>query len=300
VAAVHAGHVDPSARATFAQQRRAAGRVDGHWGWGQPAAKLAGDKAIELATAAGAGAVTIERCNHIGRLGEHAAAVADAGLVGIALCNAEAVVAPFGGTERVLGTNPIAMACPRAAGPPIVFDISTAAVAEGKLGVALAAGAKIKPGAVIDASGAETTDPAAFYDGGALLPFGGHKGYGLSLFVEILGGILSRSGASSSPRYAHGNGTLVISIDPEAFCERERFLEEVAFLARRVTSSAGAGDERPQLPGEPELRTKEARLRGGVPIPTSTWREIVALGNALDLGTSTWTAGEPLTWPQEA
>jgi uncharacterized oxidoreductase len=181
-----------------------------------------------------------------------------------------------------------------------VFDISTAAVAEGKLGVALAAGARIKPGAVIDAAGEETTDPAAFYDGGALLPFGGHKGYGLSVFVEILGGILSRSGASSSPRYSHGNGTLVIAIDPEAFCDREQFLDDVALLERRVTSSAGAGDERPQLPGEPELRTKEARLRGGVPIPASTWREIVALGDALDLDTSAWAAREPLNWPQGA
>ncbi len=188
----------------------------------------------------------------------------------------------------MLGTNPIAMACPRAAGPPIVFDISTAAVAEGKLGVALAAGARIKPGAVIDAAGGETTDPAAFYAGGALLPFGEHKGYGLSVFVEILGGILSGAGASSSPRYSHGNGTLVIAIDPATFCERERFLDDVALLARRVTSSAGAGDERPQLPGEPELRTKEARLRGGVPIPASTWREIVALGDALALDTSAW------------
>src|SRR5262249_38303658 len=91
VAAVDAAQVDPGARATFALERGAAGRVAGHWGWGQPAAALACEKAAELAASVGVAAVTIERCNHVGRLGEHAAAVADAGLLGIALCNAEAV-----------------------------------------------------------------------------------------------------------------------------------------------------------------------------------------------------------------
>ena len=300
VAAVRDGQVDPAARATFARQRPATGRVDGHWGWGQPAAALATATATELAAATGVAAVTIERCNHVGRLGEHVAAIAGAGMVGVALCNAEAAVAPFGGIERVLGTNPIAMACPTAAGPPVVFDISTAAVAEGKLSVARAAGARIAPGAVIDAAGGQTTDPAAFYDGGALLPFGGHKGYGLSVFVEILGGILSGSGASSSPQYSHGNGTLVIAIDPEAFVERGRFLDEVAFLARRLTASAPAAGDRPQMPGEPESRTKAARLRDGVPMAASIWREIVALGGTLDLDTSTWMVREPLAWPRGA
>src|SRR6266581_3412589 len=159
---------------------------------------LAVDTAIELAIECNASAVTIARCNHIGRLGEYVERLALKGMVGIAMCNTGAVVAPFGGRARMLGTNPFAFAAPAGeSNPPIMIDFATASVAEGKLVLARAKNEVIPLGSIIDSAGHPSVDPDAFYAGGALLPFGGHKGYGMSVMVELLGGVLSGGGASS-------------------------------------------------------------------------------------------------------
>jgi uncharacterized oxidoreductase len=140
------GDVRPAARATVTHRDRATARVDGDWGWGQPAMRLATRTAVDLARAHGVGAVVVNRCFHVGRIAPYVEAAARAGLVAIAMTNAGPAVAPFGGKKRLLGTNPFGWAVPRAAGKePPSFDIATAAIAEGKLQLARAKGERIAP-----------------------------------------------------------------------------------------------------------------------------------------------------------
>src|SRR5207247_3720177 len=127
----------PRARGVVPSLGDAGARVDGAWGWGQPAAHIATDTASKLARANGVGLVTVGRCNHIGRLGEYIEKLSRAGQIGLMLCNSPPAVAPYGGYTRLLGTNPISWGAPRARGQhPIVMDFATASIAEGKLRIA--------------------------------------------------------------------------------------------------------------------------------------------------------------------
>jgi LDH2 family malate/lactate/ureidoglycolate dehydrogenase len=170
---------------------------------GSPAGCLAAETAGDL----GVGAVVLQESPHVGRLADYVELIARTGRVGMAVVNAWVRVAPFGGRDRRLGTDPIAFAIPRAGTQrPIVVDFATSVLAEGKLKVALADGAAVTPGAIIDADGNPTEDPADFYAGGSLLSAQGHKGYGLAVAIEALGGALSGMGPAMIPGYRDGNG----------------------------------------------------------------------------------------------
>ena len=281
------GQVKPAQPAEVARRRGSVAAVDGHWGFGQPAAQLATRLAIDVANASGVAAVTIDRCNHIGRLGEYVAAMAAAGKVGMAWCNSGPVVAPYGGSGRVMGTNPIAWAVPRAGGPEIVVDFATSSVAEGKLVLARAAAEPVAPGLIIDANGLPTTDPNDFYAGGALLPFGGHKGSGLSIMVELAGGVLSGMGASPMEDYAGGNGTVLVALDIEAFMPLEEYLAKAgAFWTEAKRIGAGPSNAEVFMPGEVEDLTRTRRLAEGIPVTDQVRRQIsgLASGVKIDLG----------------
>src|ERR1700761_3267355 len=200
------GQIQPAAQPGVSQRQGAIAVIDGHWGFGQSAARLAVDVVAETAAATGVAAVTIRACNHIGRLGEYVSDLADQGLAGLAFCNAGPVVAPFGGAGRALGTNPFAWGAPGGPGGPLVVDFSTAGVAEGKLKLAAADGRPVAEGLIVDAAGHSSTNADDFYAGGALLPFGGHKGSGLSVMIELLGGLLTGMGTAPTPSYGGGNG----------------------------------------------------------------------------------------------
>ncbi len=252
---IETGQVKPTQFAEVARRRGAVAAVDGHWGFGQPAAQLATGLAVEISADSGVAAISIDRCNHVGRLGEYVAAMAAAGKVGMAWCNSGPVVAPFGGAGRVMGTNPLACAVPRAGGPEIVVDFATSSVAEGKLVLARAAGEQVAPGLIIDAYGRPTTDPNDFYAGGALLPFGGHKGSGLSIMIELAGGVLSGMGASPTADYAGGNGTVLVALDIEAFMPLEEYLQKSAqFWAEAKSKGSGPLNAEVLMPGEVEDR----------------------------------------------
>lgn len=262
--------------------------VDGRWGFGQPAARLAGDVAIELAQAHGIGAVAVASCNHVGRLGEYVQQIADARCVGIAFCNSGPVVAPLGGTRRTFGTNPMAWAAPRSGGDPLVLDFSTAASAEGKVKMALMRGQQVAEGVLVDSAGRPSNEPADLYAGGALLPFGGHKGSGLSLMIELTGGLLSGMGTSPMPDFAGGNGALLTALSIEAFTAFDDFTGRAGAFADRVrTAPDGSVEPDVLLPGQLEFDTGRQRDVGGVPVPDSVRREITVLGDRyeLDLGT---------------
>ncbi len=280
---VRSGQVKPAARPAVSAHYQATATVDGAWGWGQPAARLAMETAVALAAEHGVGAVTTGHCNHIGRLGEYVEAMARAGMMGLALCNAGPVVAPFGGRDRRLGTNPFAWAAPtETLDQPLMLDFATSAVAEGKLRVARSKGQEVGPGLLIDAAGQPSSRPDDFYAGGALLPFGGHKGYAMSVMVELLAGALSGAAPACLPEYDHSNGTLMVAFNIAAF----RPLEDVVAQSGRFRDAVKSSRPAPgfggvNLPGEPETQARRQRLESGIPMPRQTWAELRALATRL-------------------
>jgi LDH2 family malate/lactate/ureidoglycolate dehydrogenase len=280
---VRDGLVVPAAVPFVDWRSGATAHVDGRWGWGAVGARLGTETAIALARENGVGLVTVDRCVHIGRIGEYVALMAAAGMAGIALCNCGPGVAPYGGRERIFGTNPFAFAAPGGPGqPPFVVDFATSGVAEGKLRVARAKGETVAPGLIVDRDGQPSQLPDAYYDGGALLPFGGHKGYGLGLMVEVLGGLLSGAGISSLPGYDSANGTLLLAIATARFVAGDVVSSQMGAFAERISNSKPAqGFERVLLPGEPERLAEAQRSRDGVPIPETTWAKLQQLRQTL-------------------
>ena len=283
VEAAREGHVHPAVEPVLVDREGATARVDGRWGWGPPAMRLATETAIAAAREFGVGVAVVHRCYHIGRVAPYVETVARAGMVGIALANAGPAVAPYGGRERVMGTNPFAWAVPRAAGrEPLAFDIATAAIAEGKLRVARAKGDRIAAGLLIDKDGAPSEDPNDFYAGGALLPFGGHKGYGIGLLAQVLGRGLAGLDPHTLATHRGINGPLVLALDLAPFGPPERFVEAVEAQCAEITASAVAdGFAEVLLPGDPELRARERRLAEGIPVAEPTWEDFRALAGEL-------------------
>lgn len=278
---VRSGRVDPRASPDAETTRPGAVVVHGQRAFGQLSANRAVRELLDLTGHArqAAGVAVVRDCNHIGRLGEYVAELAEHDLVAMAFGNADPTVAPFGGRERRLGTNPLAWAVPRARGKPaLVMDWATSGVAEGKLAVARDRGEAVAPGLVLDTDGRGTTDPTAFYAGGVLLPFGGHKGYGLSVLIEIVGGLLSGAGVGSMPGYSGHFGTVITAFAIDAFQPVDEFRERTEDFCRRLAETPPAhGHDEVLVPGEPEERTRAERERDGIPIADVTWRELNAL-----------------------
>jgi uncharacterized oxidoreductase len=282
---VREGKVKPRARAEVVRRRGATACVSAHRGWGQPAAALAAQTASELAFEHGAGAVVLQESPHVGRLADYVEQIAAAGQLAMAVTNAWVNVAPFGGRDRRLGTDPIAFAIPRRGGePPIISDFATSVVAEGKLQVARARAATVAPGTIIDRDGRPTEDPEDFYCGGALLPAQGYKGYGLAVAIEALGGALSGIGPAMLPDYGDGNGMFVLALAIDAFTSTERFVEQIEQMAQALHAAPTApGAEEVLLPGELERRTREQRERDSIPVASGTWDAVATLARELDV-----------------
>ncbi|WP_167050574.1 Ldh family oxidoreductase [Salinibacterium sp. ZJ77] len=273
---VERGRVIPDAAPRVISDRGAAVMIDGQHGWGQTAAHFAVGVAADRARELGAAVVTIRNCNHVGRIGEYVDELTRSGLVGIMWCNADPCVAPFGGAERMLGTNPFAVGVPTES-EPVVVDFATASVAEGKLRVARASGTQAPPGAVVDRNGAATTDPNDFYNGGALLPFGAHKGYGLSLIVELIGGALSGGHPSVNADYIAGNGVVLIAIDPAFFVGADAFLADTTEATQKIAASRPAREgDRVLLPGDVE-RMQAQKNTATITMADAIWADVVAL-----------------------
>src|SRR3989454_10133664 len=191
------GRIDPKPKITVVRESPSTATVDGGNGLGLVVGPKANAIAMEKAVAVGSGWVSGRNTNHYGIAGHHALQALKRDLIGWAMTNATKSVAPLWGIERMLGTNPIAIAFPGLDEPPIVIDMATSATAYGKIEIAKRAGKPIPLGWAIDRDGAPTTDPNAMIDGGAQLPLGsdrdggGHKGYGLALMVDVLSAVLS-------------------------------------------------------------------------------------------------------------
>ncbi|MBI3920383.1 MAG: Ldh family oxidoreductase [Armatimonadetes bacterium] len=282
---IREGRLVPTAAPVLEGETEITALVDGRCAFGQITASFAVQTALQKARTSPLAAVGTRNTMHFGRLGDYAETAALEGCIALMWGNGMfpgGRVAPFGGRKPVLGTNPMAMAVPRRDGPPIVSDFSTASIAEGKVRVAAASGQAVPSGCLIDAEGKETTDPSALYRGGALLTFGGHKGFGLSVLCDVLAGLVTGNRVAASPDYEPSNGLFVILIDPGAFRSTEEYydgLEEFCHLIESVPPAEGFS--RVMLPGEPEQLSLETN-KDTVSVADSTWEGLVAL--AQDLG----------------
>jgi len=259
--------------------------IDGGWGFGQVIGEEAMNLAIQKAERAGIGIVSVRQSCHLGRIGEYPQMAANKGMIALLFVNTHGggkLVAPWGGRERRLSANPIAAAIPRKDSWPILLDLSTCSIAEGKVRTMLNKKIPVPPGNIIDSDGNPTTDPATFYGPpeGALLPFGGHKGFALGLVTDILAGALSGAGCSRKDADRVGNAFLGIVIHIERFRPEAAFYFDVEGLIEFVKSSALApGFDSILIPGEPEAREKAKRQEAGIPIDDETWRQIAEVAH---------------------
>ncbi|HXG08397.1 MAG TPA: Ldh family oxidoreductase [Gemmataceae bacterium] len=266
--------------------------VDGHWGLGQVQAHRLLQRLIAKARAAGLAAGTLRQCGHIGRLGEYAEAAAGQGLAFLATVNSHGYgrgVAPPGGTEGRIGTNPLCLGAPTT-GDPVVLDIGTSVCAEGKVRVLYNKGQRAPEGWLLDAQGKPTTDPAVLYQEprGTILPLGGpqaYKGFGIGLLLDMFAG-----GLSGAPCSRPGlpllvaNAVLFIALDIDQFAGREHFLREVSDLAEAVrTCPRAEGVREILLPGDPERRERARRRETGIPLDDGTWGQLVEVAKKLNV-----------------
>jgi uncharacterized oxidoreductase len=261
--------------------------VDGQFGFGQVMGEQATKLGIDKAGRQGVAVVALRNSGHLGRIGDWAEMAAHAGKVSLHFVNTSGggiLVAPFGGSQRRLSANPIAAGVPVKSGPPIILDMSTCTIAEGKIKVAFNKGTKVPDGCLLDGAGNPTSDPKAFYvaPAGAILPFGGHKGYGLSVIAEVLAGALSGGSCSHFGVDRVANNMLSIFFDPAVFQSADSFSAEIdSFITHVKSSRTVMPDGEVLMPGEPEARTRARKLDEGIEIDDTTWGQIVATGESL-------------------
>lgn len=284
---IEKGIIKPGANIEIVNETPSTAILNGNWGFGQVVAKRAMDLAIEKAKGNAISVVCVYNCNHIGRLADYAVMASENDMIGVVMANSTKIVAPFGGRERMLSTGPICFAFPSYLEFPLVIDIATSVVAEGKVRVALHKGEKIPLGWIIDKDGNPSNNPKDLYDGGAILPLGGdehgHKGFGLGLAIEILSGILTGAGCAYEET-KRGNGVFIEVINVERFMPVEEFKRRVGDLVKVIKGSkTRPGFKEILIPGEPEYLTEKVRLRDGIYVPEKTWEEIVNLAKKLGL-----------------
>ena len=274
----------PSEEPQVTHETPATAVMDGRRGWGHYAVDRAMSLAIQKARTVGIGAVALYRCNHAGRMGEYVTEAAQAGCIGMLMAGLGGTgvgcAAPYGGRGRYLGTNPMAVGVPSGGEFPFVLDFATTTVAQGKLKVAQSKHESVPEGWMLDAEGKPSTRPEDFFEGGTLLPFGGHKGYALSLMTCLMGGL---SGVFQAERSALG-GIYVQAADVAAFQPGEGYLKNVrSFLDAIKSAPPAREDQAVLLPGEPEHLNRLARLRDGIELPDSVWEQLTAAANSREL-----------------
>lgn len=288
VADLAGGAIDGQGTPSILHETPTTALVSGGWTFGHVGAAYAANLAIEKARATHIAAVELVQVHHIGRLGEYAEMGVAANTIVMLMAgfghNAPNQ-APFGGAAPLLATNPIAIGIPAGERDGMVLDFATAAIAAGKVSVAQAKGQQLAPGILIDKHGHATTDPAALFDGGALLPFGGHKGWALALAIEFLGRVLAGGEAHADGehggRYYRSSGTLFIAIDPATFRPGADYAAAADALVDRTRAIPPAeGFDAVLLPGDPERRTRADRLAHGIPLPDATWAAILDTARA--------------------
>ncbi|HSV34803.1 MAG TPA: malate/lactate/ureidoglycolate dehydrogenase [Ramlibacter sp.] len=301
VDAVLEGGLKPNAKAKVVLDGGSLLSLDGRRGYGQ----MVGEQAMALGMARakelGSCILALANAHHLGRIGHFAEMATHHGLVSLHFVNvlSRPVVAPWGGADGRYGTNPCCIGVPLKGREPFVLDFATSRVAQGKMRVAYNEGREVEPGYLIDAQGRPTTDPGVVVvpqsDGlfGALMAFGEHKGYGMAVACELLGGALTGSGTWHRPADAARavvNGMLTILIDPQKLGTRASFeTEALAFVDWLKQSPPAPGSEGVRIAGEPERQARAHREREGIAIDDATWAEMLAAGRKVGLDLSSRT-----------
>lgn len=281
VSTLASGWVDGHAQPQVTDSAPAFISVDARNGYAQPAHEAAQALLIEKARSQGIALLAMHDSHHFAALWPDVEPYAEQGLVALTFVNSMACVVPHGGRRALFGTNPIAFAAPRENGYPLVFDLATSAMAHGDIQIAAREGRQVPPGSGVDRNGEPTCDPNAILDGGALLPFGGHKGSALSMMVELLAAALTGGNFSfgfswaqhpgaQSPR----TGQLLIVIDPSKGAGAN-FARRAEDLVRALHD---AGQER--MPGDRRYRQREESLAKGVPVAAADLARLRELANA--------------------
>ncbi|OQP85045.1 lactate dehydrogenase [Rhizobium rhizosphaerae] len=250
-------------------------RVDACNGFTQPALAAGTPLLLEKLAENGVALIAIRRSHHFGALWPDVEPFARRGLVALSMVNSFACVAPVGGRKPVYGTNPIAFAAPRAGEDPLVFDQAASALANGDVRIAAREGRMLAPGSGIDREGQPTGDPAAILNGGALLPFGGHKGAAIALMIEILSAALTGGNFSFEVDWSKHpgaetpvTGQILILIDPERGTSGG-FAARVETLLDRVIDAG-----QPRLPGDRRYALRRASARDGIPVDGALLRDL--------------------------
>lgn len=290
------GRVNPRPKIRIVREKASVATVDGDNGLGLVVGPRANEIAMEKAEKHGSGWVAVCNSNHFGIAGYYPLKAVERDLIGWAMTNTTKLVAPLWGAQRMLGTNPIAIAFPAAAEPPVVIDLATSAAAYGKIEIALREQEKVPKGWIIDREGRPTTDPQRMIDGGALLPLGseretgGHKGYALAAMVDLLCGVLS--GANWGPfvppfalrqeiperSVGKGIGHFFGALAIDGFIDKTEFKRRVDEWIRVLRSTKPApGTSGPLIPGDPEREAEAVRSRDGIPLSAAVIEELRAI-----------------------
>lgn len=264
--------------------------IDGQIALGQPTARIAVERAAAMAKSGGVAIVNLLDAHHIGRIGHYSEIAAEAGLISLFWVNVAGrppIVAPYAAKEARFGTNPHAIGIPVPEGEPIILDFATSRMAHGKARVALNKGEQVPPGYIIDGEGRPTTDPAHVFPHaipglalGALLPFGDHKGAGLSLIAELLSaGLMGAARIDEKPQKSWIINSLFgvlidpARLEPDAGLRRSRIESYLAF----VRAAKPQDPANPVLaPGDKERSVRAERGRNGIPLDDETWSQIIA------------------------
>ena len=292
------GTVDPTGQPETVFNNGVISVIDGHMGFGQVIMEEAMRQVASNAAERGLAMVAVRNTAHSGRLGEWAEMLAAEGLASLHFLRSTGSMAvPFGGSDRRLAINPLAMCVPVAGRHPILLDMTTTVVAEGKLAIARNKGLEVAPGTIVDKDGESTTDPNDFYEGGALLPIAGHKGSCLNMLTDILSGAMTGEGCSNPEKTALVNSTTSIAIKPGTYLDTDWFSTEIKRYAGYVTASpprdAGGAV---LMPGDVEHQIRQERSRDGVPLDDATWSQVVDAGRGVGLndGEMSELAGQSL------
>lgn len=284
IGSIRNGHLDVSAEAKLIRDNTAVMLVDGQFGFGQVVGSQATAMAIERARETGIVCMGVRNCHHLGRIGSYGEQCAEAGMVSVHFVNVVGhgpLVSPFAGRERRMSTNPFCCVVPRTDGPPIVLDMATSAIAQGKVRVAYMKGVEVPDGALLDQAGLATNDPKVMFEEpfGSLGPFGAHKGYGLAVMCELLGGGLAGEWTAQPGKPRENtivNHMLMMVLDPAAFGGLDSFQQEVTAMVDYLHSTTpAAGVDQVRVPGDPERESVAARSGEGIPIDENSWNGIL-------------------------
>ncbi|HVZ45916.1 MAG TPA: malate/lactate/ureidoglycolate dehydrogenase [Ramlibacter sp.] len=296
VDAVLEGGLQPNARAAVVLDVHSLMTLDGQRGYGQVVGEDAMRLAIARARETGSCICALANAHHLGRIGHFAEMAVAEGLVSLHFVNvlSRPIVAPWGGADARYGTNPCCIGIPLRGREPFVLDFATSRVAQGKMRVAYNEGRRVQEGLLIDEQGRPTTDPGVAVVPqagglfGALLPFGEHKGYGLAVACELLGGALTGGGTLHRPadgRSSVVNGMLTVVIDPERLGTGSAFEQEALAFVDWLRQSPHAPDsDKVRIAGEPERTARAQREREGIEVDETTWSQIVAAGGKVGVG----------------